>query len=896
MSNELKVSVYDLQKKWVEEIAPNFFPVPDISLLNIGNFGYINSVMANSMEDNFHAFSIQSKEIFPNKAMLPSSIYAYAALAEYDDLVAKPASLNFALNIRIKDLVRQSTQGSEFMTFNIGRQSKLVISDEFRYIIDYPVIITTKEENGRYLINARYDMDSKNAVSDIKNPYIRTLIQTINGEDFVTIFLVARQLERFETKFTNYSVDVISSINYEVNYIGKLAGFNVYYRDPISSSYSMINKYYQDSNIDDDRERFCFYTFVNDNTINISFSAHPSYFKPEFNSDLLIEIFTTEGAEGNFNYIGTRARFEFELNDAHDYSQVLNTTEILTESVGGQNLPELGDIKKGTIRALFTRGNYITEKDLSNFFEEYEKETKILFTKKRDDLIKRIYSAFAMLKNSKGDIIPTNTINLVLQQSDFEDSLSTSTYTLKPGQLITPLNLEEDNYEIEKKNLTMAEILDLDRSPNNYLYGCPFLVKVTKEPLFVSYFLNSVFDTYNTEYVYSNDNVFDQFSINRVNIERNGVKSNTYKIEFNLNTNLNPSNMVLIDNVSGAVIEDLQNVVVKMLIKEHGSTLGVVDCKILSYDKQTKSFKYQAVLDTTDTITGEDKLHLEDCVYMPSSIDKVLQKDFYIANRGIDFEFVVLSNQYKNKDKDIYGPFLPVGPEYCVTNVFTIEEVELFKNLNNIMSSSIVPKLTPTYNELYYRIKSMPVTRYVYLDDNESMKELIQDINNYKTILLSLLERVENNFDIDLKFYNTYGRSKFFTIGRDKTPLNLTSVTISFDIKTVGQITATLHSSINEFITKFVEDTNDTTAFNSLYVSNLIRALENNFEEIAYVIFNGFNTYSSQDQIIENNFRGLEELTKEQIIKFVPEYLNINRRVTSSGETPFTPDIVINYI
>ena len=107
---------------------------------------------------------------------------------------------------------------------------------------------------------------------------------------------------------------------------------------------------------------------------------------------------------------------------------------------------------------------------------------------------------------------------------------------------------------------------------------------------------------------------------------------------------------------------------------------------------------------------------------------------------------------------------------------------------------------------------------------------------------------------------------------------------------------ATLIKELKTYISNFVETTNiSETGY--LYISNLIRALENEFSEIQYIEFTGFNEYGADKQIIENNFTDLNSLSKEQIVNFVPEYLNINRHIVlSTGEVIFEPRIFLTFI
>ena len=61
-------------------IAPNYFDFNNVNNYNVGIFGYINEIMANSVEDSFNATAISRREFYPTVAQFTSSLYAMATL------------------------------------------------------------------------------------------------------------------------------------------------------------------------------------------------------------------------------------------------------------------------------------------------------------------------------------------------------------------------------------------------------------------------------------------------------------------------------------------------------------------------------------------------------------------------------------------------------------------------------------------------------------------------------------------------------------------------------------------------------------------------------------------------------------------------------------------------
>jgi hypothetical protein len=81
----------------------------------------------------------------------------------------------------------------------------------------------------------------------------------------------------------------------------QLANFDIYYKAPNSTSYVQLKKQLTNSAKLD--TAFCFYKLVDDNTLQITFSGDDSYFQPEYNSEIIVEMSTPEEVD-MFNGFG----------------------------------------------------------------------------------------------------------------------------------------------------------------------------------------------------------------------------------------------------------------------------------------------------------------------------------------------------------------------------------------------------------------------------------------------------------------------------------------------------------------------------------------------------------------------------------------------------------------
>ena len=189
---KIQYTSYNLQDAWLKEIAPHFFEIDDLNLMRTGLFGYVNEVMANSVEQSFLTTTLLANEVFPNKAVLPDSIYAYAALAQYKDFNAQPAGINCILAIKIDDLIQMATydNNTKMLHYDIDKYSKVIIEDKFSYVLDYDVKIRIKEINGKYNYICTWDLIKKNNwFSKISSPYIKYTTLNIQNTDFLVLGL-----------------------------------------------------------------------------------------------------------------------------------------------------------------------------------------------------------------------------------------------------------------------------------------------------------------------------------------------------------------------------------------------------------------------------------------------------------------------------------------------------------------------------------------------------------------------------------------------------------------------------------------------------------------------------------------------------------------------------------
>ena len=188
-------SIYDLKDFMINTIAPKYFDnVKSLSELNVGLFGYITDILGSSVNDSFFTITSLFKEIFPNQAELPESIYNHAILYQLSNIFANPASMKFAILISEASIIERSTTGTDYLYFDMDQNMTFNING-LTYMLDYDIRIYSSKTINGYTHRAQYIMDHTNSISGLNNPYIRCQIYNgSNGKPYIYIEVLLHQV------------------------------------------------------------------------------------------------------------------------------------------------------------------------------------------------------------------------------------------------------------------------------------------------------------------------------------------------------------------------------------------------------------------------------------------------------------------------------------------------------------------------------------------------------------------------------------------------------------------------------------------------------------------------------------------------------------------------------
>lgn len=888
MNTEINISNASNQQDWLESIAPKKFDnLDDYNLLRTGLFGYINEVFGNATENiTFMTMSFY-EEIFPNKAKLANSIYNNAALAQYEDFHATPARMSFVMAIKKKDLIDTATSNPSFdgtYQFRIRKENRIVVDGTFNYLLDYDILIDLiyDKKNSNYIIKFKYDMDTVNKNSPITDAFIKSTSQNIEGNEFIIFQFSAAQLTMVTSEFPVYEDDLVQNINFQVPYEGQLSHFRVRYEhaEVNKSKFGGSNQveltgYFTDF-VESDDDYFYFYSF-REGYVDISFSAYSKYFRPKYNSKLYVDIYTTLGEEGNFSYDGSDVQIYF--GDTDEDMNLKNTVHVLSansDSVGGSDSKDLEEIRRNSCIAFSSRKNLITSQDLNELFYSLQKKNKIIFIKKRDDALMRLFNGFGIFFDSSESIIPTSTNDLFVTGN-----------TIFPNTQF----IHSDEYLVQSKNMTVGESIEFEK--DNPIYRCPFVIKITNSPLLLcTYYSTFINETFYMNYKYINPIMINQFNVNKLEVVRNAITSpNHYNLKLEFSTDLKTD--------SQSSIEDLHNrVKIAAVFIDGGNTVGY-----FVFDKPTDTdyrglVTYEYKLETNNVISTENKICIKG-IY-----DENGRKNDVYLSENAKIQFKVYHNQ--NADfTNIDGKNLTNYTDDLASVFETANTVQLFNDMSRIISSTVIKK------DKGYVIRQVPLVRSLYLENEANIVEFFNEFNNVKQILYDNISAIHENSDFSFKFFKTYGPSNYFWMGRKQEKL-LSNLNISLDLTiefkdyvssdNINELVQEIKQYIIEFIespktfnVKYVFTSN--TYKSQFFFSSLSKSLIDKFSQINSIDVVSLAGEDTKYQSIESSIIYIDSMNKAELKRYVPEFFNIKKEpVLTDDGVVFTPSITINII
>jgi hypothetical protein len=481
-------SKYDIYSKLML-IASKYFDVQNEDFLKTGLFGYVTESMASIARDSSIHKTMLYNESFLNTAVMPKSVYNWAKMFGVSITAATPSYAEIQVTIPIESLIfatastipNASKYGTE-VTTTFGQKQMMIldrenqfIAGEFKFTLERSILIFREGLDGIITVKYCQTESPTTLLHEISNFYIKTYTTTDNYISFV-VRAYQYDLVNIEKQISSSSfLDTkIHLFNFNDQFVGAKLNYEKNGRTtPLELRFSNISSPTASKN-------FAYYNLVDTNSLQISFSSASGDFIPTANSTLKLQLYTTKGAEGNITFTGD-VIFRLQEESLKNIPILCNFFNDI--SIGGVDAPNISRIKSTIINEISTRDVIVTETDLNNYFLiltsllETVNDGKITFIKKRDDILRRVFSAYILMRDGLdidgqtaessyvSKVIPTNTLT-----ADFDISSNVS----KPfGTIIKRKAGKLNEFEYVPSSA-------LDGSDDYYVV--PFYMRVNLDP------------------------------------------------------------------------------------------------------------------------------------------------------------------------------------------------------------------------------------------------------------------------------------------------------------------------------------------------------------------------------------------------------------------------------
>lgn len=906
-------SRYDIKDFFMSQVAPKYFNMANISDLQIGLFGYINDSMSEVTNDTFFAIASLYKETFPQLAELNESIYDHALIYQLSNVFAKPAAVKFVLVVPEDAIIENGTADGQYNHFQIDSNMVITI-DSVNFMLDYDIEIISKNTTNGWIHSAQYIMDKTNDISSLLNPYIRTSFHyNESGRRYVTLEVVLHQVSKKTMSDTVITNDTINAVKFEYNFSDQLANFDVYYRAPGAASYVQLKKLLADSiKIDD---AFCFYKLVDENRLQISFSADDSYFQPEYNSDIIVDIYTTTGAEGNFEeYTGDQISVAGKYDRFPSNRGVVFMGSVTSGATGGKDKKSVEELQNETVKAYSTVKSFTTTNDLNLYFDTVTKNSTqkslILFMRKRDDCFERLYSAYILFRDKDNNVIPTNTLDVRIRSTDIDLFMKqTSRNIIKAGKIYQYYGDNEDPYAAIRSDLSYNSDLDEFEESDKFIYVNPFLTIIGTNPMNVAFYRNTIHDVLPLSNVSITTNSFYQFIMEQLEIKRDALLGED---EYEFLIKISPTSMLpyeaftLIQDDTlvpeGAhtfhneyddhdyIDNDNLVVVAEIMGKSTSERKFFILMRLYGFDEEY--YYFSGKIKTNDYISMNSEIQITDGFRRADDFKPITTNPILVPCTDC---YINIYSLYKYPDGTItrqseFNGFEELK-DFSLTNKCTLLPSDLANFAVPIqeMRSYVEYSVREATGKYGFRLESVPLIKANYLKITGTRDAFLDNFENMYKYLEESMNALTNNYSIDLKFFNTYGASEHYYLINDKSRhIDKVNIKLRYAVKfNTSSNTEAEAEELKAYIKKLVEETKlSLVSSPSFYCSTISTKCQNKFSSIVYMNFIGMNDYDATVQGVEsdvNEFNIINGVINTSSI--IPEFLNVNYIIRDGERT-----------
>lgn len=626
-STDLTSDVYGINL-YVNQIKRDFTPTVNEDTLMLGIFGYTGQVFSDLIQNTIVMASEFSNESIPTKAKFEKNIIAHALGLGITDINAIPATFDVLLTFLEDDIEAwydsaRHSKGEEFeWEFTFDKDIPIYIGD-YEFHTDYDILfkkveITTGAGVKKFAYTAKYVIDVDNPVSDITNPYLTSPVKmNVNGSEVLFTKCTLRQVEKQTIHKKVLSDNSISAKTVTFEYEGQLAAFTIDVTE--GGNVTHLIPVYEGLKVESRKYPYFYYSYLDSNTIRIKFDRYS--YAPRINSDVQINLQTTKGESGNFEYDPKTYPGVTAESEKYGYSNITCEIRPVTgESSNGTDKKSIEDLKKLIPKEALSRGSITNVSDLENFFNMLNSDHSILyFYKKRDNALERLYYSYIIMKDAYDVIIPTNTIDVEIEKGTIDESKK---QVVKKNQCLKLVNGKG----------VLHDINDIDS--NGFYYVIPYNFVINTSPLYGMYFLTTIDANKFLDFSYINEDCIYQYIATSIHFYRGyNNNPNTYELSINMQQNIDDEDLENTDKADAYTTR-----CIAIFYDENDNPLRWAEAKLINRDFDANIFSFKFEFETDDYIDIDNKIRINTGLYdIGISGDKFIAVDSNKISQDVVF-------------------------------------------------------------------------------------------------------------------------------------------------------------------------------------------------------------------------------------------------------------------
>jgi hypothetical protein len=881
---DISTDIYDIVKS-VDNLKRNYIPDQDETTLAMGIFGFISDTESKKIQTSIMMTGEYGNEMFPTRANLTKNVLVHAMYNNIQDINAVPARMVLNIGIKVTDFEKYAINNQFFIDC-----TQPIFLDEYEFHVDYDIVINRYEgdEEGEYLYSAHYLLEDKNRISNIVEPYLNQPFKIKIDNDYFIVFQTSVGQYTIEDTYDKLVSDsIIQNKTFVFTIADQLVDFDVYVTDNDTGIETRIQPFLYTSSTGN-VENYCWYLYVNENTIRIMFDQK-SYL-PGLNCDIHIKAYTTMGSDGNFSYRKVDEYSEgmyLDLSsEKYNYKNISIYAVATTDSEHGTDRKDKEELQNLIPKAALSRGAITSETDVSNYFDMINTpENRLVMSKKNDNQLSRIWYGHFLLKDVENNIIPTNTIPIhVNTRLGYMVRNQDGRWVLPAGTIIKYNDTTRMGEVIDETDV--PDIYDDDAYfGTDYYYMTIFNCILNPNPLYAAFYM-SVIDRINF-FVFNwvNESSRMQFVTTMNEFKRNLLSDQSlYKFTFKMAQSIKEDMGLYKTETYTEITSDGQEVqstlitnnmkVIILLYNSANEPYRWKECELVDYDSSKYISSWKVDLETDNALDARNNLKILDLREYGSATN-VNYGYFPPTAKAKIYTLAKFDTQYGRYDFDEIAP--GYAPDYSVTNIYEVNGgLEFYESFTDILDTRVYG--TDSRND-DFRITGIPVVGVHYMIDESAATFLVDAINDRKDYINYCLEILENTIGVDMKFFNTYGPSRTYSIGdKQQTMIGHVDLEFKFRASVKSSTDVYIKDELIAFIKEYIENLNDIGDF---HAPNLITKITDTFSErINFVEFMNFNDFWLGVQHIMKLPE--TELEKEET-DIVPEFLNVRNRHNVEG-------------